>query len=92
MPRRIVGGYALITVVTPSELRPATCGALLRPNAKILGGVENMAKVYTCGKCRFCFERNGEVSACEDCGSMNIRLASDDEAAEYERNKSSIEN
>ena len=46
-----------------------------------------MTKVYYCGKCRFCFERKGEVSACEDCGSLNIRLANDAEAAEFRRNK-----
>ena len=46
----------------------------------------NMA-VYICSKCKFCFERAGEVSACADCGHINVRLANDDEIAEYRRNK-----
>jgi len=43
--------------------------------------------IYTCGKCLFCFERAGEVEICPDCAAANIRLATDEEAAEYERNK-----
>ncbi len=46
--------------------------------------------VYICGKCQFCFERVGEVTACEDCGHINVRLANDEEIAEYERNKAEI--
>jgi len=43
--------------------------------------------IYICGKCKFCFERKGEVSACEDCGHINVRLANAEETDEYERNK-----
>ena len=42
--------------------------------------------VYIC-KCLFCFESKGEPGACPDCGGINVRYASDEEAAEYERNK-----
>ena len=42
--------------------------------------------VYIC-KCLFCFERSGEIESCEDCGSISVRLATDEEAAEYARNK-----
>jgi DNA-directed RNA polymerase subunit RPC12/RpoP len=48
--------------------------------------------VYICGKCQFCFERVGEVTACEDCGHINVRLADDEEIAEYERIKAEIAN
>lgn len=43
--------------------------------------------VYICNKCRFCFERVGEVTACEDCGHINVKLANEEEIAEFERNK-----
>jgi predicted nucleic acid-binding Zn-ribbon protein len=42
--------------------------------------------VYIC-KCLFCFERTGDISACPDCGSASIRYATDEETAEYRRNK-----
>lgn len=44
-------------------------------------------RIYTCGKCLFCFERAGKVDICPDCAAANIRLATDEEAAEYGRNK-----
>jgi len=43
--------------------------------------------VYTCTKCRFCFERRGPVDACPDCASVNIRAATDEEIAQYNRNQ-----
>ena len=42
---------------------------------------------YVCAKCGFIFKRTGEIERCEDCGSVNIRHASDEEIAEYERNQ-----
>ncbi len=46
--------------------------------------------VYICSKCRFCFERVSEVTACEDCGHVNVRLANEEEIAEYERIKAEL--
>jgi len=43
--------------------------------------------VYVCCKCLFSFMRSGEVDRCPDCGSVNVRHATSQEAAEYERNK-----
>ena len=43
--------------------------------------------VYVCAKCRFAFERKGEVERCEDCGHVNVRYATDKEVAEYLRNR-----
>ena len=42
--------------------------------------------VYIC-MCGFCFELAGDVERCSDCGSANVRYATDAEAAEYRRNK-----
>ena len=39
--------------------------------------------VYICAKCLFSFERLGEVESCPDCGSVNIRHATDEEQSEY---------
>jgi DNA-directed RNA polymerase subunit RPC12/RpoP len=46
--------------------------------------------VYICSKCKFCFERVGEVTACEDCGHINVRLANEEEIKEYERIKAEL--
>ena len=43
--------------------------------------------VYTCGVCRFTFERSGEVDACPDCGKPVIRTATAEEIAEYRQNR-----
>lgn len=43
--------------------------------------------VYICGKCLFCFERTGSIENCPDCGNMNVRYATDAEAAEYRHNR-----
>ena len=42
--------------------------------------------VFIC-KCLFCFESAGEPLTCPDCGGMNVRYATDEETAEYARNK-----
>ena len=41
--------------------------------------------VYICAKCLFSFERIGSVDTCPDCGSVNIRQATDEEKSEYLR-------
>ena len=46
--------------------------------------------VYICGKCLFLFERTGEVQACPDCGRLNIRYASDEDASEYLKNRAEL--
>jgi predicted Zn-ribbon and HTH transcriptional regulator len=38
---------------------------------------------YTCGKCRFTFERIGEVENCPDCASTNVREATGVEVGEF---------
>ena len=43
--------------------------------------------VYTCEKCRFTFERAGEIDACPDCGKPSIRAATEQETAEYRANR-----
>lgn len=48
-------------------------------------GCDDMA-VYIC-KCLFCFESVGEPERCPDCGGINVRYTTDEEAAEYARNK-----
>ena len=47
--------------------------------------------IYTPARCLFTFGRSGEISACPDCGSPNLRHSTDDEIAEYERNKAQSE-
>ncbi len=44
-------------------------------------------KVYICSKCLFCFERTGEVETCPDCGAASVRFATDEESAEYRKNR-----
>lgn len=39
--------------------------------------------IYTCNKCKFTFERIGEIDQCPDCGKKDIREASDSEKADY---------
>lgn len=41
--------------------------------------------VYICSKCRFAFERTGNVESCPDCGDVNVRFADESEKAEYLR-------
>lgn len=43
--------------------------------------------IYLCSKCLFCFERSGVIVSCPDCGNINIRFATDEEAAEFKRNQ-----
>ncbi len=47
--------------------------------------------IYICSKCKFCFERVGEVTACEGCGHINVRLADEEEIAEFKRYKAEFE-
>jgi len=44
--------------------------------------------VYLCSKCLFAFERLSEVEQCPDCAGENVRVATEDEVAEYKRNQS----
>jgi rubrerythrin len=55
----------------------------------VIGEVVQSMAIYICGNtnCRFIFERVGEITACPDCGSPNIREAEFDEIQEYERIK-----
>lgn len=39
--------------------------------------------VYVCEKCKFVFERQGEVTNCPDCGSGHIRPADEAERQSY---------
>ena len=41
--------------------------------------------IYTCDKCRFIFERVGEVDACPDCGKEDIREADETEKEEFQK-------
>jgi len=42
---------------------------------------------YVCAKCKFIFRRSGITELCEDCGSPNIRIATEEEIAEYQKNQ-----
>ncbi len=46
---------------------------------------------YTCCKCRFTFERVGEVDSCPDCAHPNVRNATGEEIAELLRNRAEFE-
>ena len=48
--------------------------------------------VYICEKCRFSFERSGEVDVCPDCGCGFVREASDCEIMQHIKNRSETEN
>ena len=48
--------------------------------------------IYTCDKCRFIFERVGEVGACPNCGKPSIREADEPERDKYKKNRSSAGN
>lgn len=39
--------------------------------------------IYICGSCGFIFERSGEPSQCPDCEKENIRIASEEEKAQF---------
>ena len=56
-------------------------------------GVDFVLAVYVCTnrKCQFVFERTGTVDICEDCGSANIRNATEAEIQEYLRNREEAE-
>lgn len=43
--------------------------------------------IYTCSKCLFCFESASAVENCPDCGNLIVRYATNEEAAEYKRNR-----
>ena len=43
--------------------------------------------VYVCSKCRHVFKRSETPDICPDCGGVNIRHATSEELAEYERNQ-----
>ena len=47
--------------------------------------------LYICCKCYFRFVRKGSADLCPDCAGVNIRLATDEEVAEYERDKAESE-
>jgi uncharacterized Zn finger protein (UPF0148 family) len=42
--------------------------------------------IYVCDKCRFFFERAGEIDACPGCGKAAVREADKTEQAEYRKN------
>jgi rRNA maturation endonuclease Nob1 len=46
--------------------------------------------VYVCESCRFVFERTGDTDDCPDCGRPDIREASEEECAEYRKNRAEI--
>jgi len=39
--------------------------------------------IYVCEKCRFIFERVGNIDQCPDCGNINIRQANEEETKKY---------
>ena len=43
--------------------------------------------VYVCSKCLFAFERLSQTEQCPDCGSENVRIATETEIAEYQHNR-----
>ncbi|MDR1321480.1 MAG: hypothetical protein LBK56_08675 [Gracilibacteraceae bacterium] len=43
--------------------------------------------IYTCDKCRFIFERTGQVDSCPNCGKPSIREATPDEREEFKKNR-----
>ena len=47
--------------------------------------------IYCCDHCNFIFNRAGEVDACPDCGKPSIREATEEEKAEYQNNRASME-
>ena len=49
---------------------------------KLWRGEEN-GMVYVCEKCKFVFERQGEVTNCPGCGSSHIRPADEEERRRY---------
>lgn len=44
--------------------------------------------VYACDHCHFLFSRTGPVDQCPDCGKENIRPATPEEIAEFEKRQS----
>lgn len=44
--------------------------------------------VYACDHCHFLFSRTGPVDQCPDCGKANIRPATPEEIAEFEKRQS----
>ena len=46
---------------------------------------------YICDVCKFQFERFGKVDNCPDCGKDAIRLATEEEIAEYMRVKAEVQ-
>ena len=56
---------------------------------KTLAGEAN-GMVYVCEKCKFVFERQGEVTNCPDCGSGHIRPADEAERRDYIADKQQI--
>ena len=50
-------------------------------------GTECMKTVYTCSKCKFTFERSGTIDLCPDCGSENVRTATEEEKQGYQENR-----
>ena len=47
--------------------------------------------VYSCGNCRFAFERVSEPERCPDCGSLAIHPADEAERRDYEAVRRSLE-
>ena len=46
--------------------------------------------VYVCEKCKFVFERQGEVTNCPGCGSGHIRPANEAERQDYIARKEQV--
>lgn len=51
---------------------------------------EGSMAYYVCGKCRFCFERKGDVDACPNCGHAHIREADQDEIEKHQKDRAEI--
>ena len=45
---------------------------------------------YTCGKCRFTFERTGEVDSCSDCAHFHVREATGEETSQFLHNQAQL--
>ena len=41
--------------------------------------------IYTCQRCKFTFERTGDIGTCPDCGKDSISPATDEEIADFQR-------
>ena len=46
-------------------------------------GYTNSMAYYTCGKCRFTFERKGAVDSCPDCAHPNVVEATGEDITQF---------